>query len=201
MMLVAISDAVSARLAVKKARDLNPDLRIVARALYPEHLGELANLGVYQAVQPEMEAGLEMVRQVLSGYGTPADDVQRFTEAVRDDLYGPLWEGGLSARYHSILEELGHERESVAIEWFVVPKGSRGVTRTIRELDVRNATGAVVVAIIHGRVVDPRPGPNSEIHGGDRIALLGAVEERTVARELIATAFSGTRTAEDPSPA
>ena len=147
-----------------------------------------------------MEAGRERGRQVLSGYGTPAEDVQRFTDAVRDDLYGPLWEGGLSARYHSILEELGHERDSVAIEWFVVPKGPTTETRTIRELEVRNATGAVVVAIIHGRVVDPRPGPESEIHGGDRIALLGALEERLAARELIATTFSGTRTVEDPSP-
>ncbi|HET6616803.1 MAG TPA: cation:proton antiporter [Gemmatimonadota bacterium] len=201
MMLVAVSDAVSGRMAVEKARALNPELRIVARALYPEHLGELANLGVYQAVQPEMEAGLEMVRQILSGYGTPVEDVRRFTEAVRDDLYGPLWEGGLSARYHSILEELGHERDAVVIEWFVVPRGPVEVTRTIRELEVRNATGAVVVAIIHGRVVDPRPGPESEIHGGDRVALLGAAEERVAARELITTALSGAGAVADRPPA
>jgi CPA2 family monovalent cation:H+ antiporter-2 len=189
MMLVAISDAVSGRLAVAKARDMNPELRIVARALYPEHLTELANLGVYEAVQPEMEAGLEMVRQVLSRYGTHADEVQRFTDAVRDDLYGPLWEGGLSARYHSILEELGHDRSAVRIEWFVVPEGMTGA-RTVGELDVRSASGAVVVAIVHGRLVDPRPGPGSEIHSGDRIAVLGAPDERRAARELIASAFS-----------
>jgi CPA2 family monovalent cation:H+ antiporter-2 len=189
MMLVAISDAVSGRLAVAKARALNPELRIVARALYPAHLTELANLGVYEAVQPEMEAGLEMVRQVLARYDTHADEVQRFTDAVRDDLYGPLWEGGLSARYHSILEELGHDRSAVRIEWFVVPEGMEGA-RTVGELEVRGATGAVVVAIIHGRRVDPRPGPESEIHSGDRIAVLGASEERRAARELIAGAFS-----------
>jgi K+/H+ antiporter YhaU regulatory subunit KhtT len=62
--------------------------------------------------------------------------------------------------------------------------------RTVGELEVRGATGAVVVAIIHGRRVDPRPGPESEIHSGDRIAVLGASEERRAARELIAGAFS-----------
>ena len=189
MMLVAISDAVSGRLAVEKARALNPELRIVARALYPEHLTELANLGVYEAVQPEMEAGLEMVRQVLSRYGTPAEEIQRFTDAVRDDLYGPMWEGGLSARYHAILGELGQDSSPVSIEWFTVPGEHELEMRTVGELEVRTGSGAVVVAVIHGRTVDPRPGPESEIHGGDRVALLGAPEECLAGRKLITGAF------------
>jgi CPA2 family monovalent cation:H+ antiporter-2 len=188
LMLVAVSDAVSSRVSIEKARTMNPELRIVARALYPEHLAELANLGVYEAVQPEMEAGLEMVRQVLSHYGTPPGEIQRFTEAVRDDLYGPMWEGGLSARYHAILDEIGHDRSPVSIEWITVPDGS-GTGRTVGELEVRNATGAIVVAIIHGRTVDPRPGPESEIHPGDRVALLGTSAERVAGRELLGSAF------------
>jgi CPA2 family monovalent cation:H+ antiporter-2 len=188
LMLVAISDAVSSRVSIEKARAMNPELRIVARALYPEHLTELANLGVYEAVQPEMEAGLEMVRQVLSHYGTPPTEIQRFTEAVRDDLYGPMWEGGLSSRYHAILDEIGYDRSPVSIEWMTVPDGASGA-RTVGELEVRNATGAAVVAIIHGRTVDPRPGPDSEIHAGDRVALLGTSTEREAGRELIAGAF------------
>ncbi|HJR53652.1 MAG TPA: cation:proton antiporter [Gemmatimonadota bacterium] len=189
LMLVAVSDAVSARAAVEKARAVNPELRIVARALYPEHLAELANLGVYEAVQPEMEAGLEMVRQVLSHYGKPAAEVQRFTDAVRDDLYGPMWEGGLSSRYRSILGELGPDRSPVSIEWFTVPGDSAPGERTVGELEIRTATGAAVVAVIHGRAVDPRPGPESRIHVGDRIALLGSREECEAGRELVAVAF------------
>ena len=189
LMLVAVSDAVSARVAVEKARALNPELRIVARALYPEHLAELAHLGVYEAVQPEMEAGLEMVRQVLSHYGKPAAEVQRFTDAVRDDLYGPMWEGGLSARYHSILEELGPDRSPVSIEWFTVPGDSGTKAKTVGDLMIRTASGAAVVAVIHGRDVDPRPGPECPIRPGARIALLGTSEEREAGRGLVAAAF------------
>ena len=189
LMLVAVSDAISARVAVEKSRALNPGLRIVARALYPEHLAELANLGVYEAVQPEMEAGLEMVRQVLSHYGKPTLEVQRFTDAVRDDLYGPMWEGGLSARYHSILEELGPDRSPISIEWFTVPGAPGSAETTVGDLEIRTATGAGVVAVIHGRSVDPRPGPETLIHAGDRIALLGTSEEREAGSKLIAAAF------------
>ena len=189
LMLVAISDAVSARVTIEKSRAMNADLRIVARALYPEQLAELANLGVYEAVQPEMEAGLEMVRQVLSHYGKSVTEVQRFTDAVRDDLYGPMWEGGLSARYHSILEELGHDRSPVSIEWFTVSGDPEFGERTVGQLQIRTATAAAVVAVIHGRSVDPRPGPQTPIHPGDRIALLGSREECEAARELVRVAF------------
>jgi CPA2 family monovalent cation:H+ antiporter-2 len=189
LMLVAVSDAVSGRLAVEKARKLNPELRIVARALYPEHLTELANLGVYEAVQPEMEAGLEMVRQILTRYDIPAEEIARFTDTVRDDLYGPMWEGGFTARYHSILEEIG-DSSPVSIEWFTVPAETAVEKRTVGDLEVRTGSGAVVVAVIHGRAVDPRPGPESEIHGGDRVALLGTSEERLAGRALIEAAFA-----------
>jgi CPA2 family monovalent cation:H+ antiporter-2 len=137
-----------------------------------------------------MEAGLEMVRQVLSHYGKSAAEVQRFTEAVRDDLYGPMWEGGLSARYESILDDLSPDHSPVTIEWLTVPgDGSRG-GRTVGELEIRTATGAAVVAVIHGRAVDPRPGPDTSIHPGDRVALLGSRDECEACRGLMATAFA-----------
>ena len=115
-------------------------------------------------------------------------EIARFTEAVRDDLYGPMWEGGLSARYRSILDEIG-DGTPVSIEWFMIPTGSSIERRSVGELEVRSASGAVVVAVIHGRAVDPRPGPDSEIHPGDRVALLGTSEEREKAREVIESAF------------
>ena len=136
-----------------------------------------------------MEAGLEMVRQVLSHYGKPAAEVQRFTDAVRDDLYGPMWEGGLSARYRSILGDLGPDRSTVSIEWLTVPGDSGAVERTVGDLRIRTATGAVVVAVIHGRAVDPQPGPATRLQPGDRIALLGSSEECEACRALVAVAF------------
>jgi len=71
-----------------------------------------------------------------------------------------------------------------------VPTGSDVEKRTVGELDIRSRTGAVVVAVIHGRAVDPRPGPDSAIHGGDRIALIGSADERQAGRALIESAFS-----------
>jgi CPA2 family monovalent cation:H+ antiporter-2 len=200
LLLVAVSDAAAVRLTVENARELNPDLHVVARALYPEHLAELVNLGVYEAVQPELEAGLEMVRQVLAHYGTAPGDIQRFSDAVRDDLYGPIWEGGLSTRYQEILEELGHTRSAVGIEWVLVSDGSAAHGSTIGDLRIRTRTAAIVVAVVHGRAVDANPGPRSEIHSGDRIAILGTREQRAAGRELLERTGSERARAEKTIP-
>jgi K+/H+ antiporter YhaU regulatory subunit KhtT len=100
-----------------------------------------------------------------------------------------MWEGGFTARYHSILEEIG-DSSPVSIEWFTVSTETAVEKRTVGDLEVRTGSGAVVVAVIHGRAVDPRPGPESEIHGGDRVALLGTSEERLAGRALIEAAFA-----------
>ncbi|MGH7556844.1 MAG: cation:proton antiporter [Gemmatimonadota bacterium] len=185
MILIAVSEAVSVRLTVERTRRLNPQIRIVARALYPEHLAELVSLGVYEAVQPEFEAGLEMVRQALSQYGVPNEDIQRLSDAVRDDLYGPMWEGGLAERYQDILDELGHAQSAIAIKWATVAGECVAAEATLEELGVQGRTGAVVVAIVHGRTVDVNPGQESRLHAGDRVALLGTAEERAAGRALL----------------
>ena len=185
LMLVAVSDVAMIRLAIDKGRRMNPEMRVISRALYPEHLSELVRQGVYEAVQPEFEAGLEMVRQVLVHFGHSTQDIVRLSDAVRDDLYGPMWEGGLSERYQRILEELGHAESAVGIGWTTVSAEYVAGEATLAELDLKQRTGAIVVAIVHGRTVDVNPGPESPIHPGDRAALLGTTAQRRAARALL----------------
>jgi CPA2 family monovalent cation:H+ antiporter-2 len=185
LMLVTVSDVASIRLAIEKGRRMNPEMRVLSRALYPAHLAELMSLGVYEAVQPEFEAGLEMVRQVLVHFGHSNQDIARLSDAVRDDLYGPMWEGGLSERYQGILEELGHARSEIGIGWVTVSEKAVPVEATLAELGLRERTGAIVVAIVHGRSVDVNPGAASPIHPKDRAAILGTVEQRRAGRAFL----------------
>ena len=71
---------------------LNPELHIVARAEAIEQLESLHAIGVYEVVQPEFEAGLELARQALLHLDLPAPEVQRYTDAVRQDRYAPIYQ-------------------------------------------------------------------------------------------------------------
>src|ERR687893_876690 len=78
LVIVTVPDPVGAHLVVTRVRALNPNVHVVARTATVEQLEELGRLGVYEAVHPESEAGLELGRQALSHLGVAAGDGQPF---------------------------------------------------------------------------------------------------------------------------
>ncbi|HEY6507779.1 MAG TPA: cation:proton antiporter [Vicinamibacterales bacterium] len=88
--VVAVPDWNAARVAIERARRINPELFIVARATAARHLEALAALGVNAAVQPEFEGGVEMTRQALRRLERSELEIEQLTEAARRALYAPL---------------------------------------------------------------------------------------------------------------
>jgi CPA2 family monovalent cation:H+ antiporter-2 len=74
---------------VHQVRRLNPAVHIVARAESVEYMEALHKLGVFEIVQPELEAGLEIARQALIHLNIAPADIQRFTDSIRQELYAP----------------------------------------------------------------------------------------------------------------
>jgi monovalent cation:H+ antiporter-2, CPA2 family len=91
LLLTTVPTVVITQVIVDQVRRLNPKLHIVARAEGIEQMKTLHHLGVYEVVQPKFEAGLEITRQVLLHLNIPASEIQRFTDAVRQELYAPLY--------------------------------------------------------------------------------------------------------------
>lgn len=183
LVLVTVPDMATTRAIVEHARRINPAAQIVASTPRPTDLVELAGLGIHEAVQPQLEAGIEMARQVLLAYDKAPADIQAFSDALREEMYGPIREGGLSERHSKVLSNLGEPTIPVAIRWVRVPGGAP--ERTIGELEIRARTGASVVAVARGRRVDANPGPDTRLHPGNRVAVLGTPEQRNAAQNLI----------------
>ena len=74
----------------RHARHLRPDLPIIARAESEELAEDLRDLGVHEVVLPQMEAGLEVTRQALLHLKVPDQQIERFADEVRRELYRPL---------------------------------------------------------------------------------------------------------------
>lgn len=87
ILVVAVPDWQAARLAIERAKRLNPTLFVVARASASRHLAVLASLGVDAAVLPEFEGGVEMTRQTLRRLDRNEEDIERLVGEVRSALY------------------------------------------------------------------------------------------------------------------
>jgi CPA2 family monovalent cation:H+ antiporter-2 len=176
LVIVTVPDPVGARLVVERARSINPNVHVVARTTTVEQLEELGRLGIYEAVHPESEAGLELGRQALSHLGVPAGDVQRFADEVRRELYAPITRQG---REGDLLEQLERASQQIETEWVMLPENSPLKGRTIGELGVRTETGASIVAIVRDDLVLAGPGPDARFEPGDLVGVLGTQEQRT----------------------
>ena len=175
LVIVTVPDPVGAHLVVTRVRALNPNVHVVARTATVEQLEELGRLGVYEAVHPESEAGLELGRQALSHLGVAAGDVQRFADEVRHELYAPITRQGTDG---DLLAQLGRASRPIETEWVRLPEGSPLGGRTIGELGVRTKSGTSIVAIVRDDLVLANPGPDARFEPGDLVGVLGSPEQR-----------------------
>jgi len=90
LLLVTIPDPNTISLAVERARQANPEIVVVARAVQEHHMAELRKLHVDAVIQPEFEGGIEMVRQALVRYRCDDATTERLTAAIRNEFYGAV---------------------------------------------------------------------------------------------------------------
>ena len=181
LVIVTVPDPAGARLMIERVRRLNPEVHIVARSATADQLEHLGRLGVYEAVQPEFEAGLELGRQALSHLGVGAGDIQRFSDQVRRELYAPITGDSPDKE---LLSQLRRTSRMIETEWVRLLEGSEIPGKTIGELGIRSTIGASIVAVIRGDDVLPNPGPEVALEAGDVVGVLGTPEQQSAFREL-----------------
>lgn len=158
------------QMVAQQIRALNAELHIVARAEAIEQLEALHDIGVYEVVQPEFEAGLEIARQALLHLDIPAPDVQRYTDAVRQDLYAPIYQ--MHAEYDAV-HALEHARRLLEFSWITLAADSPLAGRTLGEAQIRSQTGATIVAIMRPEGLVINPDVTEAMRAGDVLAVLG----------------------------
>jgi voltage-gated potassium channel len=157
--LVASSDSDADNLyIVLSARNARPQLTIVARASDEDAEKKLLLAGADRVVTPYATAGRVMANLVLKPQVTAFLDV--VTTAKGDDF---------------LLEEIE------------VPESFRHAGRTIRDMRVRDETGAIIVALRKSDgTFDTTPSPDVKIDVGDVLIGVGTPVEIRALEELFA---------------
>ena len=74
---------------IRLARQLNPGIRILARAAYTQELGALRAAGAERVFSGEGEVALAMVVALLGDLGATPEQIDRERERADADLHGP----------------------------------------------------------------------------------------------------------------
>lgn len=190
LLLITTPSATIAQSIVKLVRLVNPGLRIIVRADGFEQTRELYKSGVYMAVMPEMEAGLEIARQALLHLEIPVAVIQEYTDAVRQQLYAPIYQSDqehISSTFgqeHQLLAKLDNIKNILEISWVTLTPLSLLVNKSIKDAAVRTITGASIVGIIRDEIFQSNPKADYLFRSGDMIAVVGNQQERNDFKKL-----------------
>lgn len=85
VLVLTTPDPMVVETAMKNALQINPRLDIVARARGGARFGRVRTQGLLEIVEPEFEAGLEIMRHTLHRFGLSSPEIQYLVNALRRD--------------------------------------------------------------------------------------------------------------------
>jgi CPA2 family monovalent cation:H+ antiporter-2 len=181
LLLITTPGIVESRATAVQAKGLNSQVDIVARASSLGVLGVFKELNITEVVLPEFEAGLEMTRKALVYLRIPAPEIQQYTEALRQELFAPLF--SVSGDYKT-LTQLRTAEQQFDLQWVLVESGSPFIDKSIGEAEIRKATGASVVGVIRGDKLEPNPDTGFRFRLNDLVAIIGTDKARATFRRM-----------------
>lgn len=90
-----------------------------------------------------------------------------------------------AARITRELTELPAQVAGLVVEWLRLPGDSPYASRTLGDTRARTRTGASVVALVRDGEVQPSPGPESRLRGGDTLVVVGTTAGVQAVTELL----------------
>lgn len=170
LLLITVPALINTQSIVDEVRAIHPTLHMVARAESIEQMRTLHEHGVYEVVQPHFEASLEMTRQALLHLDVPGTEIRKYADAVRRELYAPLYQRVDDAQ---ILERLHGALHLAELNWTTLTPDSPVVGHALDELHLRQETGVSVVAFTRNGELHFNPAPDHRFLEGDKVGVIG----------------------------
>jgi CPA2 family monovalent cation:H+ antiporter-2 len=86
LIIVALPEIEPAALTVRRIRDFNPKIPVLARAHGPTEAERLVSVGATEVIQPEVEASATLIRHALTWFGVPKDRILDYVEQYRQSM-------------------------------------------------------------------------------------------------------------------
>lgn len=173
-LVLAMSDPQAVRRTVKQARELNPKIYIVVRTRYTSEITELLKAGADEVIPEEFETSIEIFSRVLLRYGVDRHTIENQIERVRRQGYEMLRSPSIQ---RVEMSNLNAALGAATTETVKLIQSSPAVGKNLGELNLRNATGVTLIAVVRGDKTKIGPGANYKLHENDILILFGKAEK------------------------
>ncbi|MEN6545254.1 MAG: cation:proton antiporter [Armatimonadia bacterium] len=182
VLVIAIADPVAARAITAVARHMSPKLHIVVRTRFVAEVEGLTSSGANEVVPEEFETSLELVALTMAAYGATQRDIEKERALIRSQSYAFLRGQADVPVGHASLRLLLTATDLIEVQ---LNDQAPAVNQTLRQLDLRNRTGATLIGLVRRGIVSGSPDPDLPLRSGDILLLFGDKAALEVARKTL----------------
>jgi CPA2 family monovalent cation:H+ antiporter-2 len=190
IIVFTISDPLAERNGVRLARQLSPAIRIIVRTRLVAEIDELYRSGADEVIPEEFETSIEIFTRVLEQYHIARNIINAQEKLVRGERYQMLRS---KMKPTAVSDKMMRWLAAGTTEVFLVEQSSRAADRTVRELDLRKQTGAMIIAIVRGEKSHTNPAGGFHMLPGDSLVLVGSHAEIEKAFHYLESADEATK--------
>ncbi|MBK8095510.1 MAG: cation:proton antiporter [Planctomycetes bacterium] len=170
LLVLAVNDTAAAARTAQLARQLAPQVHVLARSVYIGEVAGLRQAGVHEVVPQELEASIEILVRVLRQFLVADDEIGRRVREVRDQVDAGGKAAPLGPRDLSKIIEFV---PGIGLAVHRVDAAAAACGRSLAEVGVRRNTGCSVVAVRRHGVNLPIVTPETALQADDIAVLIG----------------------------
>lgn len=176
VLIIGISDAAATGKIVETAKQLNPNVCIIAKVRDLQEMKRLNALGADEIIPEEYETSVEIFVRMLEKYLVPREDIEKLVNDMRANGYRMLRK--LSGNTCTDSEfSIKDGLQGIEIQVLKVTCGSSFDGKTLADLNFRKKHGVTVLSVRRGSDLIYTPEGNFILQAKDACILLGKPED------------------------
>jgi monovalent cation:H+ antiporter-2, CPA2 family len=171
VMVIAISDRFLAKSCLSNAKAINPKLHVIVRTKYLADIEDLLALGADDIIPEEFETSIQIFSRVLKMFHIPNSIILAQGNIIRNQSYGVFRE----VRYtQEAFDQISQILAQGTIETYYVAAGNPIIGKSIRDVNLKAQSGALILNIIRSNQTITNPPSEFVLAAADQIILFGS---------------------------
>ncbi len=171
VLVIAISDRLLTKTCLSNARALNPRLHVIVRTKYVADIEDLLAMGADDVIPEEFETSIQIFSRVLKMFHIPNSIILAQGNILRNKSYGVFRE----VRYtQEAFDQISQILAQGTIETYFVGVDHPIAGKSIKEVNLKARTGAMIINIIRGNKTLTNPPSDFVFQASDQLILFGS---------------------------
>ncbi|MEE9913295.1 MAG: cation:proton antiporter [Deltaproteobacteria bacterium] len=171
VMVIAISDRFLTKSCLVNAKAINPKLHVIVRTKYVADIEDLLALGADDIIPEEFETSIQIFSRVLKMFHIPNSIILTQGNIIRNKSYGVFRD----VRYtQEAFDQISQILAQGTIETYYIAASNPIIGRSIREVNLKAQSGALIINIIRDNQTITNPPSDFILRAADQMILFGS---------------------------